>query len=382
MTIAFLTPEYPHPKTGKSGGIGTSIKNLALGLIEQNHQVRILVYNQSEDAVFEEDNIVVQQIKNVKIKGLSWWFTRKKIEKIINELHSKREIDIVEAPDWTGISAFIKPKKCPIVIRLNGSDTYFCAIENRPVKWFNRFLEKKALNSATAHISVSHFTAKKTNEAFNLTINFEVIPNSIDTVKFQVSELQEKPILLYFGTLIRKKGCLELPFIFNEVIKLNPNAEFILVGKDSTDIQTKSSSTWHLMQPLFTEEAIKNVHYKGEVPYHEIQNFIKNARVCVFPSFAEALPVSWIEAMAMGKAIVTSDIGWSKDIIENEHNGFAVNPKNHKLFAEKISVVLENNNLNKQMGNQARQTIIEKFDKKVVALQSLKFYQKIIDANI
>ena len=31
MKIAFLTPEYPHPKTGNSGGIGTSIKNLAAG---------------------------------------------------------------------------------------------------------------------------------------------------------------------------------------------------------------------------------------------------------------------------------------------------------------------------------------------------------------
>jgi hypothetical protein len=49
MKIAFLTPEYPHSKTGSSGGIGTSIKNLAVGLLAQGHAVRVLVYGQQED---------------------------------------------------------------------------------------------------------------------------------------------------------------------------------------------------------------------------------------------------------------------------------------------------------------------------------------------
>ncbi|WP_431243029.1 hypothetical protein ACQ9BO_25840 [Flavobacterium sp. P21] len=48
MTIAFLTPEYPHAKTGNSGGIGTSIKNLAIGLLAQGVSVRILVYAQKK----------------------------------------------------------------------------------------------------------------------------------------------------------------------------------------------------------------------------------------------------------------------------------------------------------------------------------------------
>jgi hypothetical protein len=42
MKIAFLTPEYPHPLTGNSG-VGTSIKNLAVGLVAAGCEVRILV---------------------------------------------------------------------------------------------------------------------------------------------------------------------------------------------------------------------------------------------------------------------------------------------------------------------------------------------------
>ena len=56
MKIAFLTPEYPHARTGNSGGIGTSIKNLAESLTTLGHNVRILVYGQKEDAVFEADS--------------------------------------------------------------------------------------------------------------------------------------------------------------------------------------------------------------------------------------------------------------------------------------------------------------------------------------
>ena len=134
MKILFLTPEYPHPKTGTSGGIGTSINNLAKGLLHEGCQVHVLVYGQKEEAIFEDEGIVVQQIRNVKFKGLSWYLTRKKIEKHINQLYFEKKIDLVEAPDWTGISSFIQPK-CPLVIRLNGSDTYFCQLEQRSVKF-------------------------------------------------------------------------------------------------------------------------------------------------------------------------------------------------------------------------------------------------------
>ena len=89
MKIAFLTPEYPHLKTGNSGGIGTSIKGLSKGLLALGCEVRILIYGQKNDHIFDDDGVCVQQIKNVKFKGLSWFLTRKKIEKIINNLYAE-----------------------------------------------------------------------------------------------------------------------------------------------------------------------------------------------------------------------------------------------------------------------------------------------------
>jgi glycosyltransferase involved in cell wall biosynthesis len=380
IKIAFLTPEYPDLKTGSSGGIGTSIKNLAIGLMGQGCSVRVLVYGQKEEGVFNDNGVTIQQIKNVKIKGLSWWFTRKKMERIINQLYAEKEIDLVEAPDWTGITSFIQPEKCPIVIRLNGSDSYFCHLDNRPVKAINKFHERRALQKADALISVSQFTADLTNEVFGLHKKFTVIPNSIDINLFDsnYNSRDNNKTILYFGSLIRKKGLLELPSIFNEVVRKNPETKLILVGKDVPDIISGNTSTWAMMQSLFTIEALENVQYLGSVAYQEIQKQIERATVCVFPSFAEALPVSWLEAMAMQKAVVASNIGWATEIIEDGKEGFLVNPKEHQEYANRIVQLLDNAELQNQFGIAARKKTEKKFSMEVVAKQSLSFYLDII----
>lgn len=383
MKIAFLTPEYPHERIGHSGGIGTSIKHLAVALQQQGHEVSLLIYGQKEDAFFDDYGVQFYLIKNVKFKGVSWWLTRKKIQRLINRLHKSQKIEIVEAPDWTGIASFININ-CPMVIRENGSDTYFCHLEHRPVKAINRFHEKQALKSVDGIISVSQFTGALTNKLFNLTRPFTVIPNAINISDFTTENNDSKgedQTILYFGTLIRKKGLLELPYIFNAVNKHYPNAKLILVGKDSPDIKTKSTSTWQLMQPLFTHAALKQVVYKGVVPYISMRQYIELATLCVFPTFAEALPVSWLEAMALKKPIVASNIGWAKEIVDNGKDGFLVSPTAHNNYAKKIIALLEDDHLRIQFSIAARDKIERKFSSEIVAKQSVVFYKKIINSK-
>jgi len=386
MQIAFLTPEYPHPKTGSSGGIGTSIRNLAIGLLAEGCSVRVLVYGQKEDAFFDDNGITIQQIRNVKFKGLSWWLTRKKLERIINTLYANNEMDLVEAPDWTGITSFIQPKKCPIVIRLNGSDTYFCHLDERPVKWNNKFHERRALEKADGLLSVSQFTADVTKAVFGLQKEFTIIPNSIDINLFDGNDNSnekgdDKNTILYFGSLIRKKGLLELPLIFNEVVQKNPSAQLLLIGRDVPDVVSGNPSTWQMMQQLFTAEALRNVRYLGSVPYQEIKAHIKAASLCVFPTFAEALPVSWIEAMALQKPIVASNIGWSTEVIEEGVEGFLVHPKDYEHYAARILELLDNPQMQVDFGAAARKKVVAKFSMEEVAQQSVLFYKKWMESK-
>ena len=381
MKIGFLTSEFPHPRIGVSGGIGTSIMNLAKGLEALGNEVLVFVYGQNEDEVFVENNITYYRIKNIKIKGLSRYLTQKKIEKLLNSLVKNQALDVVEAADWTGITSFINCD-CPLIIKLHGSDTYFCHLDNRPVKAINRFHEKRALQNADALLSVSSYTAALTTELFDLKRPFTTIHNSIDLSKFENSEAgidTNEPVILYFGTLIRKKGLLEMPLIFNKVFEQHPKARLVLVGRDTGDAITGNKSTWEMMQPLFNPAAFKNVTYSGSVPYDQIKNEIHRASVCIFPTVAEALPVSWIEAMAMKKAIVASDIGWAKEVIDDEKDGFLAHPKNHVLFADRIITLLQNKELRTAFGLAAAQKAAGKFSIHTIAKQNLEFYNKLIE---
>lgn len=381
MHIGFITSHFPFRDATSVGGIGTSIKNLGDQLVVLGHDVSVFVYNQGLDEHFIENGISIYKIQNRKCKGLSWLLTRKKIQQVIKSVANVTPIAIVEAPDWEGISSFIS-LKCPIVIREHGSDAYFCHLDGRPVKKFNKFQEKYALKKAAAIVSVSDFTGKTTNRIFELNRPYAVIPNGVNVESFSPkhSESSEQ-IILYFGGIIRKKGLLEIPHYFNKIHQQMPDAKLVLIGADMPDKTTGNVSTFAMMNALFSEKAKEKVTFLGSVPYHDIQKYIEAATVCIFPSFAEALPVSWLEAMAMEKAVVASDIGWSREIIDDGINGFLVSPKNHTDFAEKVILLLQDACLRRRLEIEARKKITARFSTVVTAAESVAFYTKIIHEN-
>ena len=142
MHIGFLTSEFPHKSLSQSAGLGTSIKNLASELVKLGHKVSVFIYSQNTSEVLNVDNIVIHKIAYKKYAFASWYFYRKDIQNYINRIIGKNQIDLIEAPDWTGITAFMK-FKCPLLIRLHGSDAYFCHLENRKQKGKIFSLKKK-----------------------------------------------------------------------------------------------------------------------------------------------------------------------------------------------------------------------------------------------
>lgn len=380
MHIGFLTSEYPNYGI-TCGGIGTSVHALVHALRDHGMRISVFLYGQSRDDISLEDGIQIVSIKNRVLKGLSWWLTRKKIEKIINRAVDKEGLDLVEAPDWTGITAFMR-LKCPIILKLHGSDTYFCHLEQRSVKYWNRLQERRAYLSADAIIAASYFTGKVTNQIFAVHRDFHVVHNGIDVNRFNgdayLNRSTAAPIILYFGTLIRKKGVLDLPFIFNHVHTVLPDATLVLAGADAPDAISGSPSTWAMMQASFTEGALQQVTYNGKFPYSAIRALIQTADICVFPSYAEACPVSWLEAMAMGKAVVASSIGWAPELIEHGVDGYLVYPNRHAEFAEKICFLLMHSVERQSMGIRARQKSLECFDQQRIAQLNLAIYRTLL----
>ena len=377
MHIGFLTPEYPHSQATPSGGLGTSIKNLASSLIAKNLKVTVFVYGQKQDLNFEEKGISFHFIKKREYRLLGWYRYRKYLQKALNKEIAIEKIDVIEAPDWTGITALMH-LYCPLVIRMHGSDAYFCSLEGRKQKSKNFLFEKLALKSANALISVSAFTAEKTKEIFGLKRDITVIPNSIETALFPPSEkFPTRNRLLYFGTIIRKKGVLELAAIFNEVVKKKAETELWMIGKDVVDI-FENSSTLKIFQKRLSPQAKQQLKYLPEVSYSAIKDRLDEAAVIVLPSFAEALPMSWLEAMSMEKAMVTSNIGWAKEMMIDGITGYTEDPKNHKNYADKILHLLENPEVAKAMGKAARQQVLKKFSTEVVVQKNISLYEGLV----
>lgn len=380
MHIAFLTPEYPHKKISHAAGIGTSIKNLAVALVKENCKVSIIVYGQNKSLVFEDEGVVIHVLEDKNYRFAKWYWYRKYIQNYCNQLIKEQNITILEAADWTGITAFMK-FKIPLVIRFHGSDTYFCHLEKRKQKLKNFWFEKLALQKAKAFIAPTTFAGNLSQKLFGLqNKKIQTIHNGLELGKFENSHPEEyqNGLLLYIGTIIRKKGVLELPKIFNQVRQQHPQASLILIGGDSSDIETQSQSTWQLMQNRFQDDDLHSVTYLGKIQYHEVQQYIKKAHVCVFPSFAETLGMVTIEAMAMQKPVVNTKIGWAKELIVDGESGFLVHPKNHQEYAAKITSILNDNALAKKLGDNARERVEKKFDITKIAAENIAFYESLI----
>ncbi len=381
LHVGFIVSHYPHHAFGHDGGIGTSVYTLVEKLRKSNVQVSVFVYGQRQNFIVEEENVTLYSLENRKGKFFNFYFNRKKIEKFINETIISKKIDLIEAPDWTGITALMH-FLVPLIIRFHGSDTYFCHLENRKQKLKNFWFEKLAINEAEAFIAPTKFAGEISKQLFN--INRKEIRNIYSGLNLQNFENEtpqefEKDLILYAGTLIRKKGVLELPEIFNKVRQDFPNAKLVLIGGDAPDLKTNSKSTWELLKGAFTEDDLQNVSYLGKIPYSEIQNYIKKANVCVFPTFAETFGMVTIESMAMKKAVVNSNIGWSQELIIDEESGFLVHPLNHDLYSVRIKQILNDNLFAQRMGESARLRVEEKFDINKLVLENINFYESIIN---
>ncbi|MCF6212469.1 MAG: glycosyltransferase family 4 protein [Flavobacteriaceae bacterium] len=379
MHIGFLLTEYPHPKVNTTcGGIGTATHNVVLGLLRKGYAVSVFVYGQDKAETVFEDNFTLYKIAKNTYKYFGWYFYRKQLNKYINSVIADTKITVLEAPDWGGITAFMK-FKIPLILRLHGSDTYFCHLENRRQKKKNYFFEKQAYKKADAVISVSRYTLKITEKLFGKKPLKTVIPNGL----FLESYIQKnndktvKNTVLYFGTLVRKKGVLELAQIFNELVLINRDAKLLVLGRDVTDA-FENRSTLLMLKNRLSAKAKENFEYKGVLPYDKVKETINKAAVCVFPSLAESFGMVTIEAMALKKAVVNTNYPWAKEIITDGETGYLEDPKNHKSFAEKINKLLTDENLCVALGEKGFTHVFKHFSIEKIIDKNLSFYNKIV----
>jgi glycosyltransferase involved in cell wall biosynthesis len=374
MHIAFLSLEYPPLP---SGGIGTSVQNLARALVRQGHRVTVLGWGPETE--FDDGGVRVRFLGHTSIPRMGWFLNRRRLQRELRRLKKTEGLDIVEAHDWCGISAGLRPD-CPLVVRCHGSATYFARLLDESVRPTVFGTEWLALIGADAVVAVSRFTAGLTAGIFRLPQRVGTIPNGIDTSRFHPADGNgvEQDVILYCGSVVRKKGVLDLSRIFSLVVDKYPPAKLWVIGRDTVDKKTGARSTWDLCWELLSPAARKRVEYFGPQPPERVPAYIQQSRVCVFPSYAEALPLSWLEAMACGKPIVAYDIGWASEVVESGVSGILIPIGDVEQAAASMAAFLPDSGRALALGRAARQRIESLFTIDSVAERTVQWYRNVI----
>jgi glycosyltransferase involved in cell wall biosynthesis len=100
----------------------------------------------------------------------------------------------------------------------------------------------------------------------------------------------------------------------------------------------------------------------GPVSNQEVYERMASAAVTIVPSRAEAFGLVNIESMAVGTPVIASRVGGIPEIIRDGIDGFLISPDDPPELASRLENILSNRTLRDQMGNNARQRFLEKFE--------------------
>lgn len=170
-----------------------------------------------------------------------------------------------------------------------------------------------------------------------------------------ISDIHLPIKFLFIGRLLKEKGIHEFVAAAKLVKQEYPDSQFIVLGAiDKSNLGALSET--ELRDLIET----KIIEYPGHVD--NIQQWIANCDVFVLPSYREGVPRSTQEAMAIGRAVITTDVPGCRETVVNGVNGFIVPKWSSEALAEKMFYFLENPEQVRVMGDASHKIAIEKFD--------------------
>ena len=171
---------------------------------------------------------------------------------------------------------------------------------------------------------------------------------------FTPTPLPKIPTFLFIGRLIRDKGIQEYLAACRIVKGNHRNVRCLLVGPYDTNPTA--------IKPEGLQEYIDDgtIEYFGE--QLDVRPYINQCSVFVLPSYHEGTPKTVLEAMASGRAVITTDAPGCKETVDGTRNGYLVIPKDVNVLSEKMAYPAMHPELVEQMGNEGRRIAEVKFD--------------------
>ncbi len=263
-----------------------------------------------------------------------------------------------------------------VVAHIHGSKL---DIQFRNSGWSYKQLMKLAFYLPTQIIVLSEYWQKLVAEEISPRLNTIIVPNCVDwsiakAMDHSFAPEKKECLVLFVGWLSMRKGILDALHAAELVHQQLPDAHFVFAGTLEPGLQmeevklacTNASSEGHSSFPGF-------VGGEGKI------SLFKKASIFTLPSYHENLPVSILEAMAMGLPVVATNIAGVPEMIEDGRNGFLIQPGDYRFLSEQIIRLANDPELRQTMGKANIAKVREFFHPRVFTLKISQLYESLIE---
>ncbi|MDH4070004.1 MAG: glycosyltransferase family 4 protein [Ignavibacteria bacterium] len=209
--------------------------------------------------------------------------------------------------------------------------------------------------------------------------------HGIDTTLFMPGEGAETKIRREFGmsedTLVvgfvgrfsPGKGHEEFLEAASLLLKHHPNVRFVVVGEASRGEEQYADRIRALSRSLGLDQSVLFTGFRSDV-----RDVMSVFDIFAFPSHAEAFGSVLVEAMALGKPVVSSNCDGALDIVVDGTTGIFVNPGDGPGLAEAIGRLINDQEMRERFGRAGRQRAVEFFDQKRMLDSIEKVYREVL----
>ncbi len=343
MKIALVSPyDFGYP-----GGVANHISSLEHHLTQMGHEVKVIAPASKAVSTFGDRFIPVGKPRPVPSSGSIARITISlRLAPRIKAILDEEKFDIIHLHEP------LCPMLCTTVLRLSQTanvGTFHAdgSIGYSLGKPFSTIFLKRWFSKLDGKIAVSQPAMEFVNKHFPGYYN--IIPNGVDLDHFSpgVSPIDEfcdgKMNILFVGRLEKRKGLSYLLEAYKQIKQEIPNSRLIIVGPGTR--LRKKYEKW------VVRNGLNDVVFVGYVSYDELPRYYQTADIVCSPATGrESFGIVLLEAMAVGKPIVASNIDGYASLVTHGVDGLLVPPKNKEMLAQALISLMTNQSLRQQMG--------------------------------
>ena len=278
-------------------------------------------------------------------------------ERALEDFLTKNKIDVVMVEygiTGTRVMNVCERKKIPLVVHFHGFDVYAKSVVAE-YKSAYRILFQKASGLVVVSNDMQKELIRLGAPAEKITYN----PCGVDVNAFVPStNKKEKPIFLYVGRFVNKKGPQITIMAFGKVLKEVPDAKLIMVGDGG--LGSAGELFEGCKQIVKTLKMEDNVVFKGTLTNTEVAEEMQNANIFVQHSVrpetgdSEGTPVTILEACAAGLAVISTRHGGISDVVIDKETGLLVDEYDFEGTVHNMVRVAKDLDYAERLGRAAR----------------------------